>query len=432
MVRATRTIRIVVGVAIWALASGSAWWCLAGRGPDSVLQPAIAADLWRFATGSRRVARLDFDTRCDVRVGDPIFVADGPASVRQIGEVAGVSVEGRGAKATAVFYSSAPPVTRSSKLTYHQTPNSMEWVLRTMLPKEKRSQISAELREAAAQHRVEVVGLLRPVVEDALRDAFMVVEEDLPAALAGRREDLGQLGAKYQREIVDAELLPLLRKQVWPVIREHAEPTVNEVGREIWERASLWRFGWRYAYDKTPLPKRQLTQKEWERFLKEEATPVLEEHTADFLQVQQRILLDLARDPEVRATVRNSLGKIITDPEAQRIFSEVVHEVVLGNPRLKAVLEEHWHSERMQQAIRISSERFEPTVVRIGELLFGTPEGGVTPEFARVLRNQILFKDRRWFVLEPGAGVGDEADASAQLVLSVTPGSTDAMNPFVR
>jgi hypothetical protein len=64
--------------------------------------------------------------------------------------------------------------------------------------------------------------------------------------------------------------------------------------------------------------------------------------------------------------------------------------------------------------------------VRIGELLFGTRDGGVTPEFARVLRNQILGKDKRWLVLEAGAAGGSPRSA-----IKCSIGGEPAVNPFV-
>jgi len=307
----------------------------------------------------------------------------------------------------------------------------MEWVLRTVLPAEKRRQIATELSGAFELHREEVVRVLRPVVEDALREAFLVVEQDLPPALERRRDELEQLGGKYQREIVEKELVPLVRQEIWPIVRRHAEPTVNEVGREIWQRASLWRFGWRYAYDKSPLPRKNLAQQEWTRFLEEEVVPVFEGHTEEFIDVQQRIFADVARDPEVREVVRSSLGKIAGDPEAQRIAWEVVQEVIVYNPRLKEVFDKHWRSEKARRAVRVAATPLEPTVHRIGELLLGTPDGGITPEFARVLRNQILAKDRRWLVLETGSSTTTATDSS-ELILRVSPGSPDALNPFVR
>jgi len=391
----------------------------------------LGPQLWDYATGRRRVAELESEELLDVRLRDPVFVVEGPESIRQVGEVASISYSNFQLTGQVVLYSCAPTVDSGARLTYHQTPYSMEWVLRTVLPAEKRRQIATELSGAFELHREEVVRVLRPVVEDALREAFLVVEQDLPPALERRRDELEQLGGKYQREIVEKELVPLVRQEIWPIVRRHAEPTVNEVGREIWQRASLWRFGWRYAYDKSPLPRKNLAQQEWTRFLEEEVVPVFEGHTEEFIDVQQRIFADVARDPEVREVVRSSLGKIAGDPEAQRIAWEVVQEVIVYNPRLKEVFDKHWRSEKARRAVRVAATPLEPTVHRIGELLLGTPDGGITPEFARVLRNQILAKDRRWLVLETGSSTTTATDSS-ELILRVSPGSPDALNPFVR
>jgi hypothetical protein len=232
--------------------------------------------------------------------------------------------------------------------------------------------------------------------------------------------------------LVERQLVPLIRREIWPIVVQHAKPEVERVGREVWQRASLWRFGWRYAYDVSPLPQRDLARGEWERFLEQEAGPVLEDHMEDFLRVQERVFRDVARNPQVQEAVRRSVTQVVSDPDVQRIASEVIQEVVLYNPRLRDVLEEHWRSERTQQALKITSARLEPTAVRIGELLLGTPHSGVTPEFARVLRNQVLFKDRRWLVLHANKATEVERTGDRPLVLRVAVGSPDAVNPFVR
>ena len=80
----------------------------------------------------------------------------------------------------------------------------------------------------------------------------------------------------------------------------------------------------------------------------------------------------------------------------------------------------------------MAGERLYPTVHRIGQVLFGTPETGVTPEFARVLRNRILRKDFRWLVLEAGPESAGRP-VTHRGGLSVILGSTDnTVNPFVR
>jgi hypothetical protein len=367
-----------------------------------------------------------------VAAGDPIFVMDGSGNVRQVGEISLVSKDREEASAEAIFYSSAPGIAPHASLTYHKTPSSMDWVLRTMLPPAKREQIAQEMRTSFELHREEVIGLLKPIVEEALQDSFKVLERDLPVALSRRNAELEKLGGRYQRELVERELVPLVRREIWPIVRKHAEPEADEIGRQLWQRASLWRFGWRYAYDVMPLPQKDLAKREWNRFLEDDAVPVLESHTEDFMRAQERIFRDVARNPKVQAAVRRSVTKVVNDPGVQKIACEVIQEVVLENPRLRGVLEQHWRSDRTQKALRITSARLEPTAVRIGELLLGTPDEGVTPEFARVLRNQILFKDRRWFVLQNGDRAADGADFAENLTLRVTVGSPDAINPFVR
>jgi hypothetical protein len=426
-----KRIRIIIGLGIWIAAVIVGWWCMAGRGERSIVQPHLAPQLWMYVTARPQVAELKFDRDCYAKGGDPIFLVDGDKSIRRVGQVSKAVHSKDGLRGEAVFYSTAPRLRADARLSFHQPPDSMEWVLRTMLPEEKRRQISAEITGAFEKHQAEVIRLLRPIVEDGLREAFAVVEADLPPAIRRRREELEKLGGKYQREVVERELVPLVRNEIWPIVRRHAEPTATEVGREIWQRASVWSFAWRYAYDKLPLTDSQLLEKEFKRFVDEEAMPVLESHTDDFIKVQQRILTDVAKNPKVRETVRGSLGKIAGDPELRRITWDIIREVVVDNPRLKEVLDKHWHSERARRAIQVTAQRLEPSVRRIGEMLLGTPDKGVTPEFARVLRNQILRKDRRWLVLEMdserGALPGDGIP-----VLRVSRGPSDALNPFVR
>jgi len=426
-----RRIRIIVGLGTWIAAAIGCWWCLAGRGDRSIVQPHLAPQLWSYATARPQVVELEFDKDCYARYSDSIFMIDGAKSVREVGHISNVVATDAGLRGEAVFYSTAPQLGTDAKLSFHQPPDSIEWVLRTMLPEEKRRQIGAELTGAFRKHQDEVIRVLRPIVEDGFRAAFAVVEADLPPAIRRRRAELEKLGGKYQREIVERELVPLARSEIWPIVRQHAEPTAIEVGREIWGRASVWRFAWRYAYDRMPLTDAKLLEKEWKRFLEEDAVPVLESHTDDFIDVQQRILVEVAKNPKVRECARSSLGKITNDPELQRITWEIIREVIVDNPRMKEVLDQHWHSERTQRAIQVTSQKLEPSVRRVGEMLLGTPDKGVTPEFARVLRNQILRKDRRWLVLEMDSE-REPPPNDSKPIIRVSRGSSDASNPFVR
>ena len=90
------------------------------------------------------------------------------------------------------------------------------------------------------------------------------------------------ISKRYENDYVKEKVVPILKSEVFPIVQEHAEPVMNKVGGEIWQRASLWRFGWRIAFDKLPYSKQNLTEQEWDRFVREEVQPVLEENMDEF------------------------------------------------------------------------------------------------------------------------------------------------------
>lgn len=435
-----RAFRATMGLALWIAAGVALWWY--GSHGDAGAAGEAAPRLWNYATGQRRTVALKVSPPVRLAVGDPVF-ADGEDGPVQIGEIREVSDPRTGFPVREAFatsgqvllYPAAPEVDASMGLTYYVTPDSMEWVLKTMLPAEKREQIAAELKSAFEAHHEEIVEALRPIVIASLRDAVVVLEEDVGKAISRRRGELEALGARYQQEVVQEEIVPLVKEEVWPVVRRRAEPLADEVGREIWRRVSLWRFGWRFVYDKTPLaPEKKLVKKEWKRFVDEEATPVLEEHAEEFVDTTREILAEVARNEKIRETLRKNLAKMIDDPELQRIVGGVIREAVVENPRLHGVLKKHWTGPEAQRAFRLASQRLEGTAERIVNLVFGSPDLGITPEFARVVRAQALGKDRRWLVLQPAterAMAGDGASGGRTLVLPVRRGGEPEWNPFV-
>ena len=63
-----------------------------------------------------------------------------------------------------------------------------------------------------------------------------------------------------------------------------------------------------------------------------------------------------------------------------------------------------WSSDQAQQAFELAGDRLEPVIRKIGDDLIGSREQGINPNFARVLRSQILGKDRQWIVAIPRQG----------------------------
>jgi hypothetical protein len=435
-----KSCRWIYGLAIWLLAGGLLVW-RAEQSAGNSLQNQVIPQLWQYATGRVTPVQFKMEQPAYLAVGDPIFVIRGE-TIEQVGQVAKVLAgSGRAKRATmalsgtASFYTSTPGIGPGAQLRYHSSSDSLQWVLQTMLPPEKRAWIARDLGAAFEEHQAEILSALRPVIEASLPEVMRVLEEDLKSALAARRGELAELGGKYQHEIIERQLAPLMSQEIWPIVMGHFEPMANEIGKEIWERASLWRFGWRSAYDKLLLNENPLMRKEWARFVKEDAVPVLEQRAGEFVQLQQRILMDIARNEQVRAAIREGVQQMADDPELRQLVGEIFRDVIVQNPRLRQVLAKHWTGPEAQRAFQAASDRLEPAIGRAGELLFGSPDRGITPEFSRVLRSRVLGKDRRWLVFEQASNrLEHRTDRSPnkqdKLVLNVRPGGAAELNPF--
>ena len=435
-----KALRVILGILIWVALVGGLWRCFdQDLVTDGGIRDRLAPELWEHMVGEHRRVELRSDQAIDVRVGDPVFLADGPNSIRQIGEIRTVyspqddfPIERAIAnRADVMFYPSATNEVDSRSLVYYSSSDSMSWVMQTMLPPEKRQQIASEIATAFQQNHQEVIAALKPIVEDSLRESVEIVRADLTAAIARHRPEIEKLGSRYQRELVQRELVPLVKSEIWPIARRHGEPTANEIGQELWKRVPLWRFTWKYLYDKSPLPEKQRFKKEWDRFVENEIVPVLESRSDKIVGTVQRIMVDTSKNEKVRMAVEKNMSQILNDKELRQVLMVIMREVFVDNPRLKQTMDKHWKSDRARQAFQLAADRLEPTVRRIGDQLFGSRETGISPEFARVLRNQILGKDKRWFVLEKSANANADRATAEKLVLKVRLGHSTPINPFV-
>jgi hypothetical protein len=427
-----------VGGAVWLVAFA---WCVyyfAFASGETTKR--ATASIAQFAAGGRQEVDLEFSESQFLEIGTPVFIVSPERGFVRVGEIRSFEIEqtdegplarrGMGRKVRIAMYAGAPIVGTDSEIVYHETPVSLEWVLETMLPPESREQIANELFVTFQEHQDEIVRDFRPILERGLRDISEVLIEDFQAAIAKRQDRVSLIVDRYQQEVVADELVPLVQAEIWPLIQDKVSPLAQTMGAEIWERVSLWRFGWRLAYDKTPLPRRDLTTKEFERFLQTEVMPVLEAHMPEIIQIQKELLAEISENERVREVLRESVSKITADPEIRSLVDELLQEVVVSNSRLREVISQTWNAEDTQAALRLAAQRFEPTVVRISEQLFGTPQTQITPEFARVLRNQVLRKDFSWFILHNPERAKQPPRATVRLEAQI--GETGTENPFVQ
>ncbi len=408
--------------------------------------PQAGAQILQYLTTSTREIQIRFFSRQLMAVNDPVFAADAKDG-RPVGRISRLGPIKRALQvgsddpaaqkinfvneATVTLFSNAPPLHNDAMFTLQSTPDSTEWVVKTMLPAKKRRELVTLIMQAYQRHMPEIAEAFKPVVKDSLADAGAVIRDELQTSFEAREKEFQALGKKFESELLRKKILPVLHDEVWPIVEEKATPLARKVGTEIWQELSLWRFGWRFLYDKSPLPERNFTEQEFNRFVKEKAAPILKSHVPDMLELQKSLVEEFADHPKIRQTVSDSFQMVVDDQELRELLTSIFKEVLIDNARLKQTMQRQWTGPEAREAIDLASRRFDPTINRIGEAMFGNPNKSITPEFARVLRRMVLHKDQRWLILDPGTN-DKERVASGDLPSGTYPavaGSRDSLIP---
>ena len=346
-----------------------------------------------------------------LKLHDPVFLQQQDGSWIQAGFVQAIPATlpdsgGNNGDPPSAIISWNPSQTDPSTCRFllYRNRGRLEDVVATMLPPEKRLQIQQRLAAAMNQHGEELSAAFIPLVQATLKRSLPIIEEEFRVSVKRHRAEIEALGDRWNDEVVSQRLVPLARREIVPIVRTHGEPTAQAIGRELWDRASIWRFGWRAAYDGLPLlPRKDLLQEEWDRFVEQEAVPVFEKRMDDIVISIQKIVSDVAANPSVRRELAEVAGNIASDPETQQLVRQILKETLVDNQRLKDAWQEVWSSDDAERALDLAGDRLEPIVRQIGDDLIGSREQGINPNFARVLRSQILGKDRQWLVAIPNS-----------------------------
>lgn len=348
-----------------------------------------------------------------IGLDDPIFVALGDDEFLQVGHVANIDGTRERdplviSEVEVVIYDSARThFPDGFQLEYHTTPMDLNWVVRMLIPPERQEEIARLVRKEWELNADIITEELRPVLREGMSRVVQVVESELPRIIARHREDFRDLGKRFEDDILREDLLPLAKDEVFPVIQEEMQPLTMEIASTLWDRVSLVSFTWRYLYDASSLSDGQAVQAEFQRFIDQEAIPELESRSDEFIAVTRTVMQRMMDNERVQATMQDSIARVVEDPQLQEILWKIIREASIENQHLRREIDDWLASRATRAAMRIASDGMELMVRGVGDLVFGTREGGVTPEFARILRSQILRKDRRWFMMVPVADVQD-------------------------
>lgn len=426
--------QFILGVAFWVAAAAVGGLTLRSElTTQSSSLTALSSHVTDWLSGQQSHFKAVSSVPLQIALHDPVFLQAENGDWLQVGVV--TNVDGTQNRDPAIIDQVSLSIYDSALagfpdgfvLQHYTTPMGLDWVVQTMIPEPRQQQIAELLAKEWQQQQHQILEQLRPIVRNGLRTALNAVEAELPEILHQHTEQFQALGDRYELEIVKSELVPLVRREILPIVEQEAIPVATELGKALWNRVSLWSFTWRFVYDKSPLPKRNAVREEFQRFVNEEALPELRSRTDQFIEMTEVIVKRVMENPEVRMVLQRNLKRVVEDPELHQLIWTLVRKAVVENQTLKTELEAHFASHETQAALQLTGERLEPVVRQVGDLIFGTREGGISPEFSRILRSQILLKDRRWLVMVPADPTDQKPVAGT---VSMQPGQVPMIYPL--
>lgn len=359
--------------------------------------------LANYTLGSDRVVPRRSDPGL-VAQGDPVFFQNPDGSWAQVGYVE--------SSAPTPGSPQSPSPTDSVTLRWHDRRldpatcdltayaynGSLAETAQVLFPEAKRQQVRNLLADAFARSGNDLANRFLPLLQQSISRSLPIIEQELLASLRRNEPLWKSISETWKDELIRQRLVPLAKDPILPIARRQLEPTLLKIGRELWDRASLWSFTWRMLYDSTPLPNKDLTREEWERFVAEEAVPVFEAHSEELAISIQATIVDIARDPQVREQLGGTINDLASDPQVRQLVKVLLRETLIESEAVRNVWVDVWSGPEAKAAFEVASRSLEPVVRRIGDEILGNRDDGIDPAFARVLRNQILGKDKRWIV----------------------------------
>lgn len=282
-------------------------------------------------------------------------------------------------------------------------PLAAAWVVQTLFTRETIPKIAAEWNRTMLQHREEIFNVLTPLVRDVIIDVEHHVETELPGFLKRHPEKIKALGGRLESQLDGEQVASLFETEIWPIAQPKVRPIIEKISREIWEKLPLWGLTWRLAYQNLPLTRNDYLERAWASFLQRQVVPLFLSHSEEIVEAAHEVAREALAKKEIKEALRQVFANLIQEPGFHELCQIFLREVILDNSRFHETMLRRWSSPDVQRAVAAASTHIEPMVRRMGDIVLGTREEGITDEFARVLRSQILLKDGQRIVIDPGS-----------------------------
>lgn len=415
--------RLAAGLLIWGVAAGGVTAVAAARGGE-LRGP--GSRLVRYAMHSPRRVTVELLSLPDpaggwtlLAPGDPVVARSDRTYVGSVESVGPLRADGVSPLSTPVFTAVIaldpevdPSDLEGAPYQFETSSGDLAWVLETLLPEAKREQIRHELQWSFTDHSEEIAQVLRPIGEDVLEHTMTVLDTNLAPVLKAHEKEIQALLDRH-RETFKDELLPVLKSQLGPSVKEKARPIMTKIGRELWDQLPMWDLSWSLFRDKLPWQQKSYVDEWWSTFLETKAIPIVKEHEEELMKAGENLLQEGIRDPKVRAAFGAAWRRLAKDPEFKKLVRAIVEDALIRPYDASGLAKKLFADEGHRARFAALEQSFAPTLRRIARLVsMDERTNGLSPDLARVLRRIVFGKDARWVAVAATGPIRRVSDGS--------------------
>lgn len=339
------------------------------------------------------------------------------------GQVISVSDVEDGRRIVAFFDPAiAQNVNTEARITAFSSGASIAWTYRSLLPQHVRDSITAEWGTFVRNNEQRVRDILLPVAREIMAETTPLLLAEAEAAIDRHRTELDAIVNRYRNDVLDPRLIPILERKVWPLLIQHAGPTLREAGNELWDAMPVASLAWNGVAQNFDFSKEDRVANRFERYLEDHGFPILKRRTADLQSALSGALKEAASDPEIESEIEHALVTLLSDQELRAFVLRIANEVATS-PAVREAVRGRLTAPAVVTALDQLRQELDGVFQRIGrKVVFSNEETlEVHPDFARFLRTLVLKKDRRWILLEEGPSGSNPFPEDTVLAGTVAP-----------
>lgn len=300
-----------------------------------------------------------------------------------------------------IFSDRAYLLTNKADFLYSQDNGTFGDIVDNLLAGKNGDKVKGEVNRILNQKKGRILEILTPVVEE-------VVESSMPYLKKGLTESIYKhqttLGALVQQELLEKKLLPAIQKEAWPLIEKKAPPVLEPIAKQLWDQLPIAGIISREMLYKIYLSKKSGIDR-WNEYVQKKAVPIITKNQDKLVKLARDIAEEIASKDSVIQALQEGSTNLFSHEKFKTALQNIFMEGILKNQELKKAFLDKWST--LESAISKISEELEAPIRRTVDLILlkdGDYRKGINPSLARVLRQQILWKDTQWIQVKAGSG----------------------------